>query len=131
MCNSVADELHFGILQLTIWRKEQMNGVSIDFLRNEWGSFFKWTVGLSLFLITAITTAIILFGNIFLTWFFLGRTLFRIHVPLFNRSRGGPIQEEQFNRLVNNAKLYERPIMISFAVGFISFIIFLMGFILN
>jgi len=130
-----------------------MNGVSVDFLRNEWGSFFKWTVGLSIFMITAsltvltfknsfslfnviaaIVTTVTLFGNIFLTLFFLGRTLFRIYVSLFNQSQGRIIQgrvEEQFKRLVNNAKCYERLIMISFTLGFIAFITFLMGFILR
>jgi hypothetical protein len=127
--------------------------VTIEFLRKEWGSFLKWTVGLSIFLITALLTilafedqftnliivtalitSLILFSNLLITWILIGRTLFKIYVPKYRQQLGYKIKPKtikQFKRLVNNAECYEKAIMPTFIIGFASFILFVFCYVLN
>ena len=118
-----------------------------SFVRNQWFSFFKWTAGISIFLITVTLTTLNLSNNIGLDhiliagflisvftatliwiWFLLKKAIFKIYAPM-DLSIGGvkitPEKEKDFEEAVKSMEKHENCIFILFILGIVLFIMFM------
>jgi len=129
-----------------------MSNDELKQLREEWSNFFRWTVSISIFLITAsltvltfqedisgfnrvtvYTTVEILMANIFLSWLLLKLNILVLKTMAEYKIRGRHFRSRddqiEFNKKTNRAKPMEKWTTLTFILGMVSFIIFLISYI--
>lgn len=130
-----------------------------SFIRQEWLSFLKWTSGLSVFLITALLTILTfraevtqlsnlnclkkstltitvgaLFINIIAIWILHRYSIYKFYPKLnvlLKKEKISNKEDVEFNKMKSFVLVWETIILIFFGIGLVSFIIFILSYLVK